>query len=145
MKRLLVIVAALALAGCNLLGFATDAEKAKLTDPAATPEDYEKTAQAIEERTTADINAATAPFIPAPFQPLAAVLTPLLVGLAFKRSREHLTTAAKKTVTLDVPGAVAALARAAGLLHTTEDPERLAATAEMLRAKAEAKAKVPTA
>ncbi len=141
MKYLLVMVAALA-ASCALPDWASLEQKAVLEDPASTPEQREEVAAQVEEDTAEQIVASTAPFIPAPFQPLLAALTPLLVGLAFKRSREHIVNAGAKTAQLDVGGAIVSLARAFGLKHTTEDPDQLARTAEMLRAKAEAKAKV---
>lgn len=141
MKYLLVWIAALALTGCGLLGHAEPWERAVLDDPDATPAAKQEAIQSIEARTAEGINTAAAPFVPAPFQPLVAPLIALAVGLAFKRSREHLLNAASKVGS----AVVDATLRAPGLLHTTDDPETLARNAATLKAKAEAKALVEQA
>lgn len=141
MKYLALLIAALALTGCGLLGHAEPWERAVLDDPAATPEAKQEAIQSIEARTAEGITTATSPFVPPPLQPLLAPLVALGVGLAFKRSREHLLNATKKAATLNLGDAAVDVARAAGLLHTTNDPEQLAANAEALRLRNEAKAK----
>jgi hypothetical protein len=131
MKYLALLVAALVLTGCGLLGHAEPWERAVLEDPAATPEARQEAIASIESRTADGIVTATEPWVPAPLKPLVGPLVVLAVGLAFKRSREHILNATKNVV-VDMP---ANLARAVGLKHTTDDPEELAARAEALRLK----------
>jgi DNA-binding SARP family transcriptional activator len=97
---------------------------------------------AIEARTGGAALDVLLPFVPEPARaPLAALSVPL-VGLFFKRTREHAKNAVVNTAKGSLGQAVTDLMRAFGWMHTTEDPDKLAATAEMLRLKAEAKAKV---
>lgn len=131
MKYLLGLIAVVMLASCGLLGHAEPWEKAVLDDPTATPEAKQEAIQSIEARTADGIVAATEPWVPAPFKPLVGPLVLLAVGLAFKRSREHIVNATKNVV-VDMP---VNLARAVGLKHTSDDPETVAANAEALRLK----------
>jgi hypothetical protein len=96
--------------------------------------------KAIEARTGGGLIDMALPFLPAPVREPVAVLGTTIIGLFFKRTRKHVGSAVKNTAKLNLGEAIADFARALGWKHTTEDPDQLARTAAMLKAKADAKA-----
>jgi hypothetical protein len=95
----------------------------------------------IEARTGGGVLSMALPFLPAPVREPVALLAAPIIGLFFKRTREHVGRAVKNTAKLNLGEAIADFARALGWKHTTDDPEQLAANAEALRLRIEAKNK----
>lgn len=104
-------------------------------------EEQREITKKIEARTGGDVLGAVLPFLPEPVRaPVGALAVPI-IGLFFKRTREHAGNAVKNAAKLNLGEAIADFARALGWKHTTDDPEQLAANAEALRLRIEAKNK----